>query len=193
MRIGIFCGSASGHNPVYMTAAKQVGEQLALRHIAIVYGGGRVGLMGAMADAALAAGGEVIGVIPQGLADREIAHKGLTELIVVANMHERKAKMAELADGFIALPGGAGTLEEIFEQWTWAQLGLHHKPCAFYNINGYYDPLQAMSKQMVREGFMMERFDKMLSFSSDIGQLVENFAHYTPPEQKWLSSASIGK
>ncbi|WP_191091639.1 LOG family protein [Affinibrenneria salicis] len=184
-KIAIFCGSASGLDPVYMAAARETGEQLAQRHISVVYGGGRVGLMGAVADAALAAGGEVIGVMPQELVDCELAHSGLTELHVVNNMHERKAKMSQLADGFIALPGGAGTLEEIFEQWTWAQLGIHQKPCAFYNINGYYEPLRAMSRQMVKEGFMLARFDEMLTFGTDIRQLIETFIRYVPPARKW--------
>ncbi len=150
--IGIFCGSSAGEHPLYLETARLVGRTLAQQGLALVYGGGKVGLMGAVADAALEAGGVVIGVMPRGLVEREIAHRGLTELHVVEDMHERKTKMAALADGFIALPGGAGTLEEIFEQWTWAQLGIHEKPCAFLNIKGYYDPLQAMVDNMVREG-----------------------------------------
>ena len=137
--IGIFCGSSAGEHPLYLDTARLVGRTLAQQGLALVYGGGKVGLMGAVADAALEAGGVVIGVMPRGLVEREIAHRGLTELHVVEDMHERKTKMAALADGFIALPGGAGTLEEIFEQWTWAQLGIHEKPCAFLNIKGYYD------------------------------------------------------
>ncbi|VTN77064.1 lysine decarboxylase family protein [Klebsiella pneumoniae] len=132
--IGIFCGSSAGEHPLYLETARLVGRTLAQQGLALVYGGGKVGLMGAVADAALEAGGVVIGVMPRGLVEREIAHRGLTELHVVEDMHERKTKMAALADGFIALPGGAGTLEEIFEQWTWAQLGIHEKPCAFLNI-----------------------------------------------------------
>ena len=131
--IGIFCGSSAGEHPLYLDTARLVGRTLAQQGLALVYGGGKVGLMGAVADAALEAGGVVIGVMPRGLVEREIAHRGLTELHVVEDMHERKTKMAALADGFIALPGGAGTLEEIFEQWTWAQLGIHEKPCAFLN------------------------------------------------------------
>lgn len=150
--IGIFCGSSAGEHPLYLETARLVGRTLAQQGLALVYGGGKVGLMGAVADAALEAGGVVIGVMPRGLVEREIAHRGLTELHVVEDMHERKTKMAALADGFIALPGGAGTLEEIFEQWTWAQLGIHEKPCAFLNIKGYYDPLQAMVDNMVRKG-----------------------------------------
>jgi len=137
MRICVFCGSSLGSDQVYADAARAAGRTLARRRIALVYGGGRVGLMGVLADAALNAGGRVIGVIPQSLLEREIQHMGLSELQVVSTMHERKTKMAELASGFIALPGGAGTLEEIFEQWTWAQLGIHHKPCGFLNTNGY--------------------------------------------------------
>ncbi|STW42923.1 lysine decarboxylase family protein [Klebsiella variicola] len=134
--IGIFCGSSAGEHPLYLDTARLVGRTLAQQGLALVYGGGKVGLMGAVADAALEAGGVVIGVMPRGLVEREIAHRGLTELHVVEDMHERKTKMAALADGFIALPGGAGTLEEIFEQWTWAQLGIHEKPCAFPEYQG---------------------------------------------------------
>jgi uncharacterized protein (TIGR00730 family) len=148
MRICVFCGSKSGNNELYTSAAREMGRSLAQRGIDLVYGGGRVGLMGALADAALLAGGAVIGVIPQSLVQREIQHTGLTELHIVQTMHERKTQMAELADGFIALPGGAGTFEEILEQWTWAQLGIHQKPCGFLNTNGYFDLLRKMIGQM---------------------------------------------
>src|SRR6185503_14872599 len=140
-RLCVFCGSSPGHDPAYGAAAAQLGRVLAERGIGLVYGGGRVGLMGILADAALAAGGEVIGVIPQALLDREIGHRGLTQLRVVDSMHSRKALMGDLADGFIALPGGIGTLEELFEVWTWAQLGLHRKPCGLLDANGFYAPL----------------------------------------------------
>ena len=142
MRICVFCGSSFGNNEVYGNAAREMGRTLAAHKIGLIYGGGRVGLMGVLADAALNAGGAVIGVIPRSLVEREIQHTSLTELHTVATMHERKTRMAELADAFIALPGGAGTLEEIFEQWTWAQLGIHRKPCGFLNTNGFFDPLR---------------------------------------------------
>ena len=139
--IAIFCGSALGADPIYLRTAQNVGRCLAEQGITLVYGGGRSGLMGVVADSALAAGGQVIGVIPQVLVTKELAHPGLTELHVVENMQQRKSKMSELADGFVAMPGGVGTLEEIFEQWTWAQLGIHLKPCAFLNVDGFYDDL----------------------------------------------------
>ncbi|MFT4465659.1 MAG: TIGR00730 family Rossman fold protein [Sodalis sp. (in: enterobacteria)] len=183
--IGIFCGSANGNDPVYRKAASQVGQRLAEKGVGIVYGGGKVGLMGAVADAALQHGGSVIGVIPQSLVAREIAHTGLTHLHVVANMHERKMKMAERAEAFIALPGGAGTLEEIFEQWTWAQLGLHTKPCAFFDVNGFYRPLQDMIRQMVSNGFLKKSYEDMLLFSANISEITEYFANYHAPDVKW--------
>lgn len=186
--IGIFCGSSSGENPLYIETARYVGKTLAAADISIVYGGGKVGLMGAVADACLAHGGHVVGVMPRGLFEKEIAHKGLSELHVVENMHERKTKMAELSDGFIALPGGAGTLEEIFEQWTWAQLGIHHKPCAFLNINGYYDPLQTMVDKMVTEGFMHARYADMLPFATEAESVVAYFRNYQAPASKWVKN-----
>jgi len=140
-RLCVFCGSSPGHDPAHGASAAQLGRVLAERGIGLVYGGGRVGLMGILADAALAAGGEVIGVIPQALLDREIGHRGLTQLRVVDSMHARKALMGELAEGFIALPGGIGTLEELFEVWSWAQLGLHRKPCGLLDVNGFFAPL----------------------------------------------------
>lgn len=136
-RLCVFCGSSSGRDPAYSVLAAQLGRTLAQRRIGLVYGGGRVGLMGVLADAALAAGGEVIGVIPKTLLDREVGHRGLTQLRVVDSMHARKALMAELADGFVALPGGIGTLEELFEVWTWAQLGMHRKPCGLLDVGGF--------------------------------------------------------
>lgn len=185
--IGIFCGSSTGENPIYQVYAQQVGKALAQAGVELVYGGGKVGLMGAVADAALEHGGRVIGVMPRGLVEREIAHSGLSDLHVVENMHERKNKMSLLADGFIAMPGGAGTLEEIFEQWTWAQLGIHEKPCAFLNVNGYYNPLQAMAEKMAAEGFMHRRYAEMLTFSDDVQEILTAFHRYTPPQRKWLA------
>lgn len=183
--VAIFCGSAQGLSPVYMESARAVGSQLAQRGIGVVYGGGRVGLMGAVADAALASGGHVTGIIPRALQEREIAHRGLSTLLVVDNMHQRKEKMAALSDGFIALPGGAGTFEEIFEQWTWAQLGIHHKPCAFLNVNHFYQPLQTMVERMVAEGFMRQSYADMLLFSDNLDEIIAYFNDYTPPEAKW--------
>ncbi|WP_052283777.1 TIGR00730 family Rossman fold protein [Kluyvera genomosp. 1] len=183
--IGIFCGSSAGLSPAYMDSARAVGKRLVHNAFGIVYGGGRVGLMGAVADSAIACGGHVTGVIPEALFEREIAHTGLSDLRVVANMHERKNMMAELSDGFIALPGGAGTLEEIFEQWTWAQLGIHRKPCAFLNVNHFYQPLEAMIQQTVREGFMKQEYADMLLFSDNIDDIIHHFKNYTPPASKW--------
>jgi uncharacterized protein (TIGR00730 family) len=151
-----------------------------------VYGGAHVGLMGAVADAVLSRRGEVIGVIPRALVEREIAHRGLTELRVVDSMHERKAVMADLADGFVALPGGAGTLEELFEVWTWAQLGLHRKPCGLLNVNGYFAPLGAFLDHATAEGFLRAEHRAMLMIESDPAALLERFVHYTAPAvSKW--------
>jgi len=190
MRICVFCGSSLGSDQVYADAAREAGTTLARRRIALVYGGGRVGLMGVLADAALNAGGRVIGVIPQSLLEREIQHTGLSELQVVSTMHERKTKMAELADGFIALPGGAGTLEEIFEQWTWAQLGIHHKPCGFLNTNGYFDPLRQMIDQMIAAGFLRREYASMLVFHTDLAAIVDAFRDYSPPAAKYHISTN---
>lgn len=184
--VGIFCGSSAGENPCYLDTAQRTGKALAEAGLTLVYGGGKVGLMGAVADACLENGGRVLGVMPRVLVEREIAHTGVTELFVVENMHERKTKMAQLADGFIALPGGAGTLEEIFEQWTWAQLGIHEKPCAFLNVNGYYEPLREMVLKMVGEGFMHPRYGDMLPFAEDIDSILQGFTSYMPPMRKWV-------
>ncbi|MDR3375797.1 MAG: TIGR00730 family Rossman fold protein [Ancalomicrobiaceae bacterium] len=191
--IGIFCGSRSGTDPLYEAAAYATGRQLAQSGAAIVYGGGRAGLMGAVADGALAHGGRVIGVIPGLLVEQELAHSGLSDLYVVDTMHERKAKMAELASGFIALPGGVGTLEEIFEQWTWGQLGIHRKPCAFLNINGYFDPLLTMIDKMVAEGFVQQRYADSLVFSDRIETVVNAFRTYVPPTLKWVTEAGAAE
>jgi uncharacterized protein (TIGR00730 family) len=153
-RLCVFCGSSFGDDPAYLAAARDLGQLLAASGIGLVYGGASVGLMGAVADAALAAGGEVIGVLPQGLREREVGHNGLTELHIVATMHERKALMADLADGFIALPGGIGTLEEFCEILTWAQLGVHAKPCGLLDIADYYAPLIAFFDRMVAARFL---------------------------------------
>ena len=191
MRICVFCGSSFGNNEVYANAAREMGRTLAAHKIGLIYGGGRVGLMGALADAALNAGGAVIGVIPRSLVEREIQHTSLTELHTVATMHERKTKMAELADGFIALPGGAGTLEEIFEQWTWAQLGIHHKPCGFLNTNGYFNPLRKMIDQMTNEGFLRPEYASMLVFDTEPAAIIEAFRDYSHPAAKWQARPVI--
>lgn len=188
MRLTVFCGSASGSLPSYTEAAEQVGRLLAGRGIGLVYGGASVGLMGSVANAALAAGGEVIGVIPKALASREIAHDGLTRLHVVGSMHERKAMMAELSDGFIALPGGAGTLEEIFEVWTWGQLGYHRKPCALFNVAGYYDALVSFIDQVVDQGFLKPTYREMLIVDDQLDSLMRRIEAYEPPSvSKWIS------
>ncbi|WP_323989270.1 TIGR00730 family Rossman fold protein [Nguyenibacter sp. L1] len=188
MRIAVFCGASSGRRPVYRDAAFAFGRLLAERGIGLVYGGGHVGLMGAVADGALEAGGEAIGVMPRALAEREIAHRGLTRLDVVPSMHVRKQRMAELAGGFVTLPGGAGTFEEIFEQWTWAQLGIHEKPCGFLNIDGYFDPLMAMVDAVTREGFMKPVYRQMLVVTPDPDEMIRRFATYTPPPRKWTEA-----
>jgi uncharacterized protein (TIGR00730 family) len=185
MRVCVFCGSSCGNNKLYADAAREMGRTLAQRRIDLVYGGGRVGLMGALAEAALLANGTVIGVMPQALVEREMQHTALSKLHIVATMHERKTKMAELADGFIALPGGAGTFEEIFEQWTWAQLGIHQKPCGFLNTNGYFDPLRRMITQMVDDGFLRPEHASMLVFNTEPAALIDAFGGYSPPVVKW--------
>jgi uncharacterized protein (TIGR00730 family) len=181
----VFCGSSAGRDPAYREAAVSAGHALARAGLSLVYGGGKVGLMGAVADAALAAGGRVVGVMPRALAEREIAHTGLSELHVVETMHERKTRMADLSDGFIALPGGAGTLEELFEQWTWAQLGIHGKPCGLLNAKGYFQPLIAMIERAVAEGFVAKTYADILVVGTDIEAILRRFASYVPPVRKW--------
>ncbi|QUX93479.1 TIGR00730 family Rossman fold protein [Marinomonas sp. A3A] len=185
MKVAIYCGSAEGNSPDYVNGVKALGEYLARQGVDVVYGGGKVGLMGVIANSALKAGGKVIGVIPTHLESKEIAHTGLTELHVVANMHERKAKMSELADAFVALPGGVGTLEEMFEIWTWGQLGLHDKPCAFYNINGFYDPLFTMVESMQKAGFVKQSYIDMIINVNTPETLVSAFKNYQAPLAKW--------
>jgi uncharacterized protein (TIGR00730 family) len=178
--ICVFCGSASGRAPNYAAAARELGELLAKRGIGLVYGGGNVGLMGELADAVLDAGGRAIGVIPQQLVDREIAHGGLTELHVVENLHQRKALMAELADAFLTLPGGVGTMEELFEVWSWGRLGLHSKPCGLLNVDGYFDSLRTLTDQMVTEGFLEPEYRKMLLIEEQPSVLLDRLtAHAT--------------
>jgi len=191
MKICIFCGSSSGHDPIYRDGAAAAARAIALAGATLVFGGGRVGLMGVIADAALGAGGEVIGVMPRALVQREIAHRGLNRLEVVETMHDRKTTMSALADAFLALPGGAGTLEEIFEQWTWGQLGIHRKPCAFLNLKGYFDPLRGMVEKMVAEGFLLPQFATMLMFSDNIESILAGFQSYQPPLNKWSTDSTV--
>lgn len=180
-RMCVFCGSNTGSNPAYRRLAEQLGRTLAARGLGVVYGGGRVGLMGAVADGALAAGGEVIGVMPQALIDREIGHRGLTELRIVGSMHERKALMAELSDGFVALPGGIGTLEELFEMWTWAQLGLHGKPCGLLDRDGFFAPLVAFLDHLVVSGFVQPQYRAILHTAESPEELLTAFTAYQAP------------
>ncbi len=188
-RLCVFCGSSVGREAGYRQLAEALARTLAGRGIGIVYGGAWVGLMGALADAALAAGGEVIGVIPRALIEREIGHEGLTELRIVDSMHERKALMAELADGFVALPGGVGTLEELFEIWTWAQLGLHAKPCALLDTNGFFDPLVAFLDHLVDTGFVRAAHRASLLTVHSPEELLAAFEAYRPPRvAKWLEA-----
>jgi hypothetical protein len=170
--VAVFCGSNTGRNDAYRDAAGRLGRTLAERGIELVYGGGNVGLMGVLADAALAAGGRVTGVMPQHLVDREVAHRGLSELRVVADMHERKATMAAASDAFIALPGGPGTMEEFFEAWVWRLLGLHGKPIGLLNTAGYYDRLDAFLSQVVADGFMAEDARRALVVEKDVDRLL---------------------
>lgn len=162
-----------------------MGRTLADKGIGLVYGGAAVGTMGMLADASLAAGGEVHGVIPQSLVDREVAHAGLTELKVVADLHERKAAMSALADAYLVLPGGAGTLEELFEVWTWAQLGLHTKPIALLDVAGYWQPMLGFLEKMAAEGFLLADFREMLIVATEVTEALDRFADYRPPRTKW--------
>ncbi len=189
-RLCVFCGSSPGDDPAYLASARDLGRLLATSGIGVIYGGASVGLMGALADSALAAGGEVIGVLPQRLWDREIGHTGLTELHVVATLHERKALMADLADGFITLPGGIGTLEEICEILTWAQLGVHTKPCGLLDIAGYYAPLIALFDHMVAARFLTREDRARIIVECDPATLLARFGNYVaPPTNKWLDRA----
>ena len=185
-RIGVFCGASPGRRAAYLELAAAVGSGLAERGIGVVYGGGRVGMMGAVADAALAAGGEVIGVIPRRLVDRELAHRAVTELRIVETLHERKAQMAALADGFIALPGGLGTLEELAEVASWAQLGLHAKPIGLLGPDGYWDALAGWLDHAVAEGFVAPGHRALLVVDRDLDALLARFmAGSTGPTARW--------
>lgn len=183
----VYCGSSSGRIDDYADAARALAQAMAPRGIRLVYGGAHVGIMGTVADEVLRLGGEAIGVIPESLMKKELAHQGLTELHVTPSMHARKTLMAELADGFVALPGGIGTFEEIFEVWTWAQLGFHKKPCGLLNVAGYYDGLIAFLDHSARERFVRQEQRDMLVVESDPARLLDRFADYTAPElQKWM-------
>ncbi len=183
-RLAVYCGSSNGASSAYKEGAVQLGKELARRDITLVYGGASVGIMGTVADTVLEEGGKVIGVMPQLLIDREISHQHVTELLIVDSMHERKAKMADLADGFIALPGGPGTLEEFFEIFTWAQIGIHQKPIGLLNINHYYDPLLALFDHMVTEQFLHEKYRSMSIVDSDAKALLDQFESYQAPTVK---------
>ena len=188
----VYCGSSSGKHPDYAGQARAFGAEMAERGMALVYGGGKVGLMGTVADAVLAGGGKVIGVIPRQLVDLEVAHPGLSELVVVDTTHQRKTRMYELSDAFVALPGGFGTMDEMFEMLTWAQLGLHRYPCAFLDVRGYYRDLRAMMDHMVAERFVRAEQRESVWFGEDIGALFDWMrtyeGHYQP---KWIDRDSV--
>ncbi|WP_309069227.1 TIGR00730 family Rossman fold protein [Microbacterium sp.] len=184
-RITVFTGSAAGTDPAYARAAVDVGQAFAARGIAVVYGGGNVGLMGAVSTAASEAGGEVHGVMPQALVDKEIAHTGLTTFEIVPDMHARKMRMADLGDAFVALPGGIGTLEEFFEVWTWLQLGIHRKPVAVYDVRGFWRPMLTMLDRMVEEGFVAASFRDSLLVATTPRELIRLLEDWTPPAPKW--------
>ncbi|MDR3668933.1 MAG: TIGR00730 family Rossman fold protein [Ignavibacteriaceae bacterium] len=188
-RVCVFCGSSFGVNPAYAKAANDLGNAIAKRNICLVYGGARVGLMGEIASTVIRAKGEVIGVIPKDLVEKEVAHGNLSDLRIVGSMHERKSLMAELSDGFIALPGGFGTIEEIFEVITWAQLSFHDKPCGFLNINGYYDHLIKFLDHSLEENFIVPEHRAMIIIDDDPESLLDKFLNYVPPKidkAKWI-------
>ncbi|NHO41289.1 TIGR00730 family Rossman fold protein [Acetobacter fabarum] len=187
-RICVFCGSSVGRGPAYLHAAEQLGLLMARRGIGLVYGGASVGLMGAVANAVLAGGGQVTGVIPQALVAREVAHNGLEDLRIVGSMHERKALMADMSDAFIALPGGIGTLEELFEVWTWTQLGNHAKPCGVLNVNGFYSTLGTFLDHVVAEGFLKPAHRAILQVGQTPEDLLDRLAQWHPPQEtKWIA------
>jgi uncharacterized protein (TIGR00730 family) len=191
-RLAVFCGSNPGARSDYVHAARSFGRLLAARGIGIVYGGSNVGLMAALADAVLDDLGDIIGIIPRMLVEREVANRALSDLRIVDSMHERKAMMAELADGFVALPGGIGTLEEFFEIWTWGQLGMHQKPCGLLNVAGYFDPLLEFLDRAVAEKFVREVHRKMVIVESDPAVLLSRFESYEPPRVvKWINAGTI--
>lgn len=185
--ICVFCGSNPGANPVFMETAEKLGLFLVEKNVGLVYGGGRVGLMGKIADTVMANGGNVIGIIPKSLSDKEVAHQGLNELHIVDSMHTRKAMMADFSDGFIALPGGFGTFEELCEIITWAQLGFHAKPCGLLNIEGYYDPLVKLFDTATKERFVRPEHRKLVLIENEIERLFELMVNFKSPDiKKWL-------
>ena len=181
-RLAVYCGSATPADPVYIDSARQVGRTLAERGIGVVYGGGKLGLMGAVADSALAAGGEVIGIIPQALVNAEVAHRGLTELHVVATMHQRKQAFTDLSDGFVNLPGGTGTMDELWEALSWAQIGYHAKPVGLLNVSGYYDDLVAFYRKMGEVGFLRPQHQGVLLIDTALNGLLAQMAAHEPIE-----------
>ena len=185
MKYAIYCGSSLGNEPIFKDAAISLAEQIVKRQGSIVYGGASVGLMGVIADAVIAGKQSVIGVMPKALTDKELQHQSLTQLHIVDSMHQRKAKMAELADAYIAMPGGVGTLEEIFEVWTAGQLGFHHKACAFYNVDGYYDEMLSFLATMVDKGFMKDLYMRKIIVSDDPSEMLEKINNYQAPKNKW--------
>lgn len=188
----VYCGSSPGRNPAYIAAARRFGQTLARRGLGLVYGGARVGVMGALAEAALEAGGRVVGVIPRALAHREVAHDGLSELIVTESMHARKTIMADRADAFVALPGGIGTLEELFEVWTWTQLGFHGKPCGLLDVDGYFDALVRFLDHAVAEEYLQPAHRAILSIDRDPERLLDELAAFEPPALgKWVDLARL--
>lgn len=190
--VTVFCGSSAGSDDVYKRETALLGKTLAERKIRLIYGGAKVGLMGSVADAVLDEGGEVVGVLPRFLRSKEIAHEGLTDLILVESMHERKTKMHQLSDGIIALPGGFGTLEELFEMLTWAQLGLHKNPIGLLNVNGYYDSLNILVQSMVDKGFLKEVNQKMLLSHNNVIELLEAMTNYVAPAiGKWITEDKV--
>lgn len=188
-RVAVFCGSSNGVSSVYREQAIALGKELARQKLTLAYGGSCVGLMGALADSMIKEGGTVIGVLPDFLQNKEIAHPNLSELIIVQSMHERKAKMNELADAFITLPGGAGTMEEFFEIFTWAQLGLHDKPCGLLNTNHYYDPVVHLINHMADAGFLQEKFREITIIEENPQALLKAFSTYKPPTIKTFLTA----
>ncbi len=190
--ICVYCGSSPGLNEAYALGARALAQELVARGLGLVYGGASIGLMGLLADSVLQCGGRVIGIIPQALASKEVAHAGLTELHITESMHQRKTRMAELSDGFIAMPGGIGTFEEIFEIWTWAQLGIHGKPCGLLNVAGYYDGLCAFLDHATQQLFMKLQHRAMLRVESDPALLLDHFAAHVPPlSRQWLSDQEL--
>ena len=187
-RICVFCGSKTGTNPLFLKTAVELGRVLAQRGLGLVYGGASIGLMGAVADSVMGCGGRVVGVIPEAMATKEVAHEGLSEMHVVSSMHERKSMMARLADGFVALPGGFGSFEELLEMITWAQLGIHRKPVAILNVSGYYDPLIQLFERAIEEGFIKPRNRQLVVVKQEPDELLETLlTHELPVVKRWIT------